>query len=267
MTAGSGHSHHRRLTIRLIRSFAAHAPVTTTRLKHIRLPPNTLLTEHYRILKRLGAGWEGEVYLVREMTTGIERTAKLFLPQRNVGNRTLKFYARKLHKLRQCPIIIQYHSHDRFFWQGIPIDFLISEFIEGELLGNFVARQRGKRLLPFQAAHLLHALASGIECVHGMGEYHGDLHENNIIVQRSGLGFDLKLIDLYHWGAPSAANIRHDVFMLIRLFYDVLGGQRYYAGHPPAVKAICCGLKHCLIARKFRTAGQLRAYLETMEWD
>lgn len=241
--------------------------MTVPRLKHIRLPTDTMLTERYRILEHLGTGWEGEVYLVRELATGIERTAKLFLPQRNPGNRTLKFYARKLHKLRHCPMVIQYHSNDRFVWKDVSIDFLISEFIEGELLAAFVRRQRGRRLLPFQAVHLLHALASGIECIHGMGEYHGDLHEENIIVQRSGLGFDLKLIDLHHWGAPSAANIRHDVFMLIRLFYDVLGGQKHYARQPPAVKAICCGLKHSLISAKFRTAGQLRAYLETMEWD
>jgi tRNA A-37 threonylcarbamoyl transferase component Bud32 len=135
------------------------------------------------------------------------------------------------------------------------------------LLSSFVRRQRGRRLLPFQAVHLLHALASGMECIHAMGEYHGDLHEDNIIVQRSGLGFDLKLIDLYHWGAPSAANIRNDVFMLVRLFYDVLGGQHHYAKQPHVVKAICCGLKQSLIAGKFRTAGQLRTYLETMEWD
>lgn len=241
--------------------------MTTPRLKHIRLPAGTMLTDRYRILERLGTGWEGEVYLIRELVTGIERTAKLFLPQRNVGNRTLRFYARKLHKLRQCPIVIQYHSRDRFVWRGVAIDFLVSEFIEGELLGSYVRRQRGKRLSPFQAVHLLHALASGMECIHVMGEYHGDLHDDNIIVQHSGLGFDLKLIDLYHWGAPSAANIRYDIFMLIRLFYDVLGGQRHYANQPPEVKAICCGLKHSLIARKFRTAGQLRTYLETMEWQ
>jgi len=241
--------------------------MVTPRLKHIRLPTGTMLTDHYQILERLGMGWEGEVYLVRELATDIDRTAKLFLPQRNVRNRTLKFYARKLHKLRQCPIVIQYHSHDRFIWRGVPVAFMISEFIDGELLSSYVHRQRGKRLPPFQAVHLLHALASGIECIHAMGEYHGDLHEDNVIVQHSGLGFELKLIDLYHWGQPSAANIRNDVFMLIRLFYDVLGGQRHYAGQPPAIKAICSGLKHSLIARKFRTAGQLRDYLETMEWD
>ena len=232
-----------------------------------RLPPGSMLTEQYQVLERLGEGWEGEVYLIREMTTGIERTAKLFLPQRNVRNRTLKFYARKLHKLRHCPFIIQYHSHDTFLWNDTPIAFLVSEFVEGELLSTYVRRQSGKRLPPFQAVHLLHSLAAGIECIHSVGEYHGDLHDQNIIVQRSGLGFDLKLIDLYHWGSPSPANIRNDVIMLIQLFYEILGGRRYYARQPAVIKAICCGLKHSLISKKFRTAGQLKAYLETMEWD
>ena len=241
--------------------------MSAPRLKHIRLPPGTLLTEHYRVLECLGTGWEGEVYLIREITTGIDRTAKLFLPHRNPRNRTLRFYARKLHKLRHCPFIIQYHSHDTFIWRNTPISFLVSEFIEGELLSAYLKRQPGKRLSPFQAVHLLHALASGIECIHSMGEYHGDLHDENIIVQRTGLGFDLKLIDLFHWGAPSSANIRNDVIMLIQLFYQILGGQKHYAKQPPEIKAICCGLKHSLIARKFRTAGQLRDYLETMEWE
>lgn len=239
----------------------------TPRIKKIRLSPDTMLTSRYRVIERLGNGWEGEVYLIQELGTGIDRTAKLFYPQRNFRNSTLKFYARKLHKLRHCPIVIQYHSHDRFFWKGVPVDFLVSEFIEGELLGNYVRRQKGKRLPPFQAIHLLHSLAAGIECIHAMGEYHGDLHEDNIIVQHSGLGFDLKLIDLYHWGRPSAANIKNDVLMLIRLFYDVLGGQKYYASQPPVIKSICCGLKHTLISNKFRTAGQLRTFLETMEWE
>jgi serine/threonine protein kinase len=241
--------------------------MNTKRIKHLRLAPGTMLTEHYRVLEPLGAGWEGEVYLIMEIATGIERTAKLFLPQRNIQNRTLKFYARKLHKLRHCPIIIQYHSHDTFTWRDTPISFLVSEFIEGELLCSYIKRQPGKRLSPFQAVHLLHALATGIECIHAEGEYHGDLHDENIIVQRTGLGFDLKLIDLYHWGSPSSANIRNDVINLIQLFYDALGGQRYYSRQPAEIKAICCGLKHTLISRKFRTAGQLRAYLETMEWQ
>jgi serine/threonine protein kinase len=229
--------------------------------------PGTVLADKYRVIEKLGRGWEGEVYLVREKGTGIERSVKLFFPQRNVGNRKVRFYAKKLHKLRSCPILIQYHTQEHVDYEGTVITLLVSDFIEGELLKDFVRRQPGRRLGFFQGLHLLHGLAAGMERIHQMGEYHGDLHDENIIIRRRGLGFEIRLLDLYHWGAPSAANIRQDVLDLVHIFYDILGGRAHYAKHPPEVKQICCGLKKSLIATKFKTAGQLRTHLETMDWE
>jgi serine/threonine protein kinase len=246
---------------------AAQTKKPLRRLSSFGLEPGYRIEDKYRVEALLGTGWEGEVYLIRELATGIERTAKIFFPQRNPRNQALRFYARKLHKLRQCPIVIQYHTRDTLDVKGMKVSFLVSEFVEGELLSEFLKRQRGRRLTPFQGVHLLYALARGIECIHAIGEYHGDLHMDNIIVQRHGLGFDLKLLDMFHWGRPSSQNIRNDVFDLIRIFYDVLGGRRYYAGQPAEVKAICCGLRHSLISGKFRSAGQLRAYLENLQWN
>ena len=42
------------------------------------------------------------------------------------------------------------------------ISLLVSEFVEGELLGAYLARHPGKRLQPFQAIHLLYALSKGV---------------------------------------------------------------------------------------------------------
>lgn len=238
-----------------------------TRIERFRLEPGTIVADKYEILSLLGAGWEGEVYLVREKLTGIERTAKFFFPQRNPRDRALRFYARKLHKLRSCPIVIQYHAQDNVKYRGAQVSILISEFVEGQLLSGFLKSMPGRKLSPFQAVHLLHSLAAGIEYIHALKEYHGDLHSDNIIVQRYGLGFELKLLDMFHWGAPSRENIFNDVCDLIRIFYDVLGGKKTYARQPPEVKSICCGLKRSLILSKFKTAGQLRAFIETMEWS
>ena len=144
---------------------------------------------------------------------------------------------------------------------------MISDYVEGETLEDFIGRQKGKKLHPFQAIHLLHVLARGIEEIHQLKEYHGDLHEGNIIIQRYGLNFEIKLVDLFHMGAASAENIKYDVCDLIRVFYNSLGGSRNYKNHPAVVKDICCGLKKNLIFKKFRTAGQLRAYLESLVWE
>ena len=243
------------------KKITAAGPITTFDFR-----PGRILGNKYEVISKLGAGWEGEVYMVRERLTGIERAAKFFFPQRNPRNRAFLFYAKKLHKLRHCPILIQYHTQETIPYKGTPITFLVSDYVEGELLSEYLLRQPGKRLHSFQGFHLLYALAAGISQIHYQGEYHGDLHTDNIIVRPYGLGFDMKLLDMYHWGRPTAANMLDDVSDLVRIFYDALGGKKFYAAQTPEVKAVCCGLKRTLIAKKFKTAGQLCEYLDTMEW-
>jgi len=237
------------------------------RIKKFGFQPGLIVAGKYEIVSQIGTGWEGEVYLVRECTTGIERAAKFWYPHRNRQNRASRFYARKLHKLRHCPILIQYHTQETVDYDGMPVRFLVSEYVEGELLSDFLARQPGRRIPVFQALHLLYALAVGIESIHNLREYHGDLHDDNVIIRRYGLSFDLKLVDMFHWGPANPENIHEDVCNLVRIFYDAIGGQKRYARQPPEAKAICCGLKRSLILKKFRNAGQLRQFLETMQWD
>ena len=230
------------------------------------LPPGLTIARKYEVMSKLGAGWEGEVYKIREIRTGIERAAKLFYPHRNLRHRTSKFYAKKLHKLRQCPVLIHYHTEETLRRKGHEITVLVSEYVEGELLSDFLQRFPGKRLLPFQGLHLLYALTKGMEPIHLLNEYHGDLHSDNIIVNRFGLGFELKLLDMFHWAGSRMENRQGDICDLIRVFHEALGGAKHYARQPEAVKHICCGLKNSLILKKFRTVSQLREHLDTMSW-
>lgn len=238
-----------------------------TRIDSFDLRPGRILARKYEVLESLGGGWEGEVYKIMEVDTGIVRAAKLFYPQRNIRDKSAKLYAKKLHKLRHCPILIQYHNREEIIVRRTPITVLISEYVEGEKLSDFLNHQKGKRLPPFQAVHLLYALASGIEQIHHAREYHGDLHTENIIVNRYGLGFDLKVIDFYHWSAPKRENIQSDIVDMIRLFYDILGGAKFYNSQPANIKAICCGLKRGLILKKFPTTSRLQEHLVSMSWD
>ncbi|MBL6746222.1 MAG: protein kinase family protein [Pseudomonadales bacterium] len=229
--------------------------------------PGRRLANKFEVICKLGNGWEGEVYLVKELATDIERAAKFFYPQRNINNKAFKFYANKLHKLRQCSILIQYLSQDTITFSGAPITFLVSDYIEGEILSEFIQRQPGKRLGAFQALHFLYALTKGVENIHQAREYHGDLHTDNIIVSRYGLNFELKLIDMYQWQSAKRENICYDVVSMIQIFHEILGGQKHYAKQPQEIKAIVCGLKSSLILKKFRSAGQLRTYLENLNWN
>lgn len=221
----------------------------------------------YKIIENLGSGLEGEVYRILEMSTGIERAAKFFFPKYNPKNQTAVRYAKLLHKLNSCPIVIQYHTHEFIRYNNTTITCLISEFVDGELFSDFLRRQPGKYIGIFRGLQLLHALASGLELMHHLRCYHGDLHTDNIIVKRYGLGFELKLLDMYNLGRHSRETMYDDICDSIRVFYDAIGGKRRYYKQPKEIKYICSGLKRSIIMQKFKTAGQLREHLENIDWQ
>jgi len=237
------------------------------KIRSFEFKPGRLLASKYVFDSLLGTGWEGEVYRVTELKTGIPRAAKIFFPERNPRDRTFKMYARKLDRLRDCPITIQYHSSETIRYRGLPLTCLISELVDGELLTDYTARQRGGRLQPFEALHLLYAIAVGLEMIHNVGEYHGDVHSDNVLVRRQGIRFRVKLIDFFHWGAPRPANVREDVIQLVGLLHEAIGGATWYSKQPREIKAICRGLRRDLISKKFPTAGRLREHLETFAWQ
>jgi tRNA A-37 threonylcarbamoyl transferase component Bud32 len=241
--------------------------VDSRKTQYYELPAGRSLGSHYEIAEFLGWGWEGEVYKVVEIRTGIERAAKIFFPQRNPRGRALLQYARKLNKLKNVQIITQYHHRDTASVRGQRVEFMVSEFVDGEMLSAFQARQPGKRFRSFEALHILHALASGIAPIHHAGEYHGDIHTDNIIIRRQGVGFQIKLIDFFDLGRPSREKIRDDVVDLAHTLHELVGGHAWYAKCGPEIKKIVCGLKRSLIVKRYPTAGALSQALENLEWS
>jgi len=236
-------------------------------LKPFNLQPGRVLASKYRVEQFLGSGYEGEVYRVIEERTGAVRAAKIFYPERNTKDAAVRFYAGKLERLRRCSIVTQFHHTEAIRLRGAPVTVLISELVEGTLLTSLVLGRRGKRLPEFEAMVLLHAMACGLAEVHQEGEYHGDLHSDNVLVRRVGVGFECMLIDFHNNGRSTREMIASDVADLIRLFYDVLGGPRVYAGHSAPVKHICAGLRKTLIRKRFPNATALVDHLETFDWE
>jgi hypothetical protein len=239
---------------------------SSSKIEAFDFEPGRILAGKYGVEGKIGSGWEGEVFKITERTTGVVRAAKFFFPHRNEKNKAVTFYARKLERLRKCPILIRYHHSETIRYRGHPVTFLVSEYVEGELLEDFVKRQPGKRLQVFEGLHLLHALASGLEIIHAAREYHGDLHDCNVLVRREGIRFVVKVVDFYNWGRPTAAHYHDDVADVIGLFHGVLGGARRYASQPDEVKAICRGLRRDLIRKRFPSARQLKDHLESFAW-
>ncbi|MGH8128367.1 MAG: protein kinase domain-containing protein [Gammaproteobacteria bacterium] len=232
-----------------------------------RLRTGTSIADKYRVLARLGSGWEGEVYRVVELATGIERAAKLFYPVRDPRGRVSAWYARKMDRLRRCPILIPYLTSEIVMLRGESVRMLVSELVLGEVLSKFLRHQPGRRLTPFEALVFLHRLAVGLESIHALADYHGDLHAENLVVRRVGIDFELRLVDAYRWSGSRRVSMREDVVDAVHLFHQALGGRARYAQQPPEVKAICRGLKKTLILRRFPTATALRRHLESFVWE
>jgi serine/threonine protein kinase len=235
-------------------------------IKSFNFVAGRIIAGKYEVLEKLGQGWEGEVYKIRDLRTGIEHAAKLFFPHRDENNRMVIAYAQKLHKLRRCSMVVRYHTEEHIQFRKQRVMVLISELVEGVILTDYLQGKPGKRLHPYEALHVLYALSRGMEEIHALGEYHGDLHTDNIIVTHPGLNFELKLLDMFYWGKCTKSHLAEDVIFMTQILHELVGGPKHYKNQPAAIKQVCRGLKRSLILKNYSNAAQLRKYLEAIEW-
>ncbi len=237
------------------------------KIKRFDFEPGRTVGGKYVIERLLGSGYEGEVYAIVEKATGIRRAAKFYYPFRDPLGKSAIVYARKMDALRHCPILLQYHHQEIASVQRKRVTVVVSELFEGEKLSDFLSRQPGGRLTTFEALHVLYALSRGIAPIHARGEYHGDIHDDNIMIRRQGIGFDVKLVDFFDLGRPTKKKIWKDVLNLVMVFHTIVGGREQYAKQPKVVKDIIRGLKDSLILARFNSAGDIQRHLENLDWE
>jgi tRNA A-37 threonylcarbamoyl transferase component Bud32 len=230
-------------------------------------PPGRFISDKYQIEEMLGSGWEGEVYRIVERRTGIRRAAKFYYPHRDPTGKAAIAYARKLDALRHCPILLQYHHQETAYVHRRKVAVVISELVDGMKLSEFLHQQAHHHLSAFEALHVLYVLAKGIAPIHARGEYHGDIHDDNIMIRRHGIGFEVKLLDFFDLGKPTRAKIEKDVLNLIEVFLELVGGRSSYSRQPKVVRDIIRGQKDSLILQRFSSAGDIQRHLETLQWN
>jgi len=237
-----------------------------TRTRRFDFAPGRIVAGKYIIERELGSGWEGEVYGIVERNTGIRRAAKFYYPHRDPIGKAAIAYARKLDALRHCPILMQYHHQEVTYVKKKKVTVVISELVEGQKLSEFLLQQPKQRLSTFEALHALYVLAKGIAPIHAIGEYHGDIHDDNIMIRRQGITFEIKLLDFFDLGKPSKWKVKKDVLNLVQVFHAIVGGKESYSRQPKVVKDIIRGQKDSLILARFQSAGDLQRWLENLDW-
>ena len=154
----------------------------------------------YRIIRRLGSGGAGEVYLAEDQRLGRPVAIKLLAPHRAADHDSIRRLRREALAASALnhPNIVTIHEIGE--WQGR--QFIAAEFVEGVTL-----RERMRREDPPLAAWIDIALqaANAVREAHQAGIVHRDIKPENIMVRPDGL---VKVLDFgiaKYDAAPSEA--------------------------------------------------------------
>jgi Tol biopolymer transport system component/serine/threonine protein kinase len=212
----------------------------------------------YLVLNRLGHGGMGEVFLAEDTSLGRKVALKLLRRDFTSNEERLRRFqqeARAASGLNH-PNILTIHEigHDG------PLQFMASEYVEGETLRQHISRAR---MTLAQALDVAIQVASALAAAHQAGIIHRDIKPENIMLRNDGyvkvLDFGLaKLIDpkTIHTAAPTlpqveteqgvvmgtfsymspeqarglAVDTRTDIWSLGVMLYEMLAGRQPFEG-------------------------------------
>jgi eukaryotic-like serine/threonine-protein kinase len=214
---------------------------------------------HYELVKQIGAGGMGEVYLAQDSRLARKVALKLLPAHVGLDRQRLERFkqeARAASALNHPNILTIYEIGEE---AGRP--FIATEFIEGETLRDRLAQAR---LSINEALDIVVQVATGLNAAHEAGIVHRDIKPENIMLRRDGyakiLDFGLaKLIKPHTDGAESSiqvktdegvvmgtprymspeqarglkVDIRTDIFSLGAVLYEMLTGRTAFEGATP----------------------------------
>jgi len=146
-----------------------------------------VLPEHYRLIELIGRGGMAEVYLAEDRRLGRKVAIKFLSHEfRRDPDRVRRFRqeARSASALNHPNILIIHDIGDRG-----GVQFIVSEFVQGETLGTRIAQGR----VPFaEAVDIAIQVASALSAAHNAGIVHRDIKPDNIMIRNDGV---VKVLD------------------------------------------------------------------------
>ena len=144
---------------------------------------NPLLAGRYQVVRQLGTGGMGSVWLAEDTQLDNKLFAVKMLPAILVSNkrayRQLKDEALVAMRLVH-PNIVQI----RAFEENSGNPFLVMDYIEGQTLDDYLA-EKGK-LSEEETIRLLKPIAAALDYAHGEGVVHRDVKPANIMIRKDG---------------------------------------------------------------------------------
>ncbi len=153
----------------------------------------TVVADRYHILKKLGEGGMGQVYLAEHVKMGRKSALKVMNPGMNQDADAIARFNReasnasRLNHPNICAIYDFGETPDGLI-------YLAMEFIEGQSLTSLV--EKSGALPPARAASIIHQSADALQVAHDAGIVHRDLKPDNIMIAKNRDGTDLaKVVD------------------------------------------------------------------------
>lgn len=214
----------------------------------------------YRVLRILGQGAMGAVYLANDTVLG--RQVALKTPK--LGGTESPEVAERFEREARAAATLHHRNICPVFDVG-EIDgvrYLTMAYIEGKPLSAFISRKQ--QLSERQAAIAVRKLARALEAAHRAGVIHRDLKPDNVMVDRSGepvimdfglarkeegreqirltregtiMGSPAYMSPEQVSGAPNAVGSQSDIFSLGVILYELLTGRLPFDGGVTAVLA------------------------------
>ena len=146
------------------------------------------IISHYKILRKLGGGGIGVVYLAEDVNLGHQVAIK-FLRDEYANdpslNERFRLEAKVLLKLAH-PNIVRFFDFDKHqFTEGLPKYFIVMEYVEGRSLREKLLAQKGALSIQ-QILELVIPVCEGLRVAHQQGVTHRDIKPENILIDKNG---------------------------------------------------------------------------------
>src|SRR6266480_6689342 len=156
------------------------------------MPLEMLQNGRYRILKQLGSGSMGEVYLVedtrinRQVAIKVIRTEAATYPDSNTTSNAARLFEREARAIAKLnhPNILPLFDFGEEVVSGTPLTYMVMPYCaEGSLATWLQQRGEGHLLSPTAVAHFLHQAADALQHAHDNDIIHQDVKPQNFLIR------------------------------------------------------------------------------------
>lgn len=177
-----------------------------------------VIDNRYHLVRLLGEGGMGRVYLAEHVQMGRRCALKVLHPNLDRTQDAVRRFSREAKNASR----IQHPNVATVYDFGETQDglvYLAMEFIDGESLSAVIAR--GTRLAVDRALVIAREVAEGLQAAHALGIIHRDLKPDNIMIARSDTKETVKVVDF------GIAKAFHETSQLVTQSGLIVGTPRY----------------------------------------